>query len=172
MLSEAFLGLGSNLGDRAASIRRAVEMLRTVCRRADVSSLYETDAAGFTIQPAFVNAVCRVWTDLDAYSLMQRLKEIEAAAGRERVFVNAPRTLDIDILLYGRLVVETPLLTVPHPRMADRLFVLAPLVEIAPNAFHPVLKAPAATLLSRLDPAAEGVRMFARRPVSGGGSPR
>lgn len=171
-MSEAYLGLGSNLGDCAASINRAVEMLKKVCRRVDVSSLYETDATGFSIQPAFLNAACRVWTELDPYELMARLKEIEAAAGRQRVFANAPRTLDIDVLLYGRLVVETPVLRVPHPRMADRAFVLAPLVEIAPGAFHPVLKATAAGLLSRLDPAAEGVRLLARRPVSGGGSPR
>jgi 2-amino-4-hydroxy-6-hydroxymethyldihydropteridine diphosphokinase len=171
MLTEAYLGLGSNLGDRAASIDGAFEMLREVCRRVDVSALYETDAAGFSMQPAFLNAACRVWTDLDAHGLMHRLKEIEAAAGRKRVFVNAPRTLDIDILLYGRLVVETPVLTVPHPKMAERAFVLAPLAEIAPGAVHPVLKATAAELLSCLDPAAAGVRVFARTPVSGGGSP-
>jgi 2-amino-4-hydroxy-6-hydroxymethyldihydropteridine diphosphokinase len=137
-----------------------------------MSSLYETDAAGFSIQPAFLNAACHVWTELDPFELMARLKEIEAAAGRQRVFANAPRTLDLDILLYGRLVVDTPVLTVPHPRMADRAFVLAPLVEIAPGAFHPVLKATAAGLLSRLDRASQGVRMFARRPVSGAGYPR
>ena len=163
MVSEAFLGLGSNLGDRAANIERAVEMLRKVCRRVEVSSLYETDAKGFALQPAFLNAVCRVWSGLDPYELLTAIKKkIEAAAARERVFVNAPRTLDVDVLLYGRMVVETPVLTLPHPRMAERAFVLVPLAEIAPEAFHPVHRVTAAALLSRLGPDGQGVRLFAR----------
>ena len=160
-MSEAFLGLGSNLGDRAANIERAVEMLRKVCRRVEVSSLYETDAKGFALQPAFLNAVCRVWSGLDPYELLTAIKKIEAAA-RERVFVNAPRTLDVDVLLYGRMVVETPVLTLPHPRMAERAFVLVPLAEIAPEAFHPAHRVTAAALLSRLGSDGQGVRLFAR----------
>ena len=162
MLSEAFLGLGSNLGDRAANIERAVEMLGKVCRGVEVSSLYETDAKGFALQPAFLNAVCRVLTGLDPYELLAAAKKIEAAAARERVFVNAPRTLDVDVLLYGRMIVETPVLTLPHPRMAERAFVLVPLAEIAPDAFHPVHRVTAAALLSRLGPDRERVRPFAR----------
>lgn len=162
MLSEAFLGLGANLGDRAANIERAVEMLRKVCRRVEVSSLYETDAKGFALQPAFLNAVCRVWSGLDPYELLAAIKRIEGAAARERVFVNAPRTLDVDVLLYGRLVVETPVLTLPHPRMARRAFVLVPLTEIAPDAFHPVHRVTTAALLSRLGPDGERIRLFPR----------
>ncbi len=151
-LSRAYIGLGSNLGDRESHLSTAVDAIKKIGKAVEVSSYYETAPQGFRDQPAFVNAVCRVWTWLDPFSLLHELKRIEAASSRHRTFVNAPRTLDLDILIYGGLVLDSPGLVVPHPRMAERSFVLAPLSEIAPDAIHPVLKAHARTLLARLPP--------------------
>ena len=150
MLSEVYLGLGSNLGDRAANIARGVELLGRVSRHMAVSSIYETDAQGFGSQPRFLNAACRMWTGLDPFRLMAALKDIEMAVGQPRAFVNAPRSLDIDVLIYGGAVLESPALTVPHPRMHERAFVLVPLAEIAPQARHPVLRQTVRSLLMHL----------------------
>ena len=162
MLSEAYLGLGSNLGDRAGNIAAGLAFLREISRRTTVSSLYETAPSGFRSQPPFLNAACGIWTWLDPFQLMGRLREIEAAVGLRRAFVNAPRMLDIDILVYGRVVLASPGLTVPHPRMADRAFVLGPLAEIAPALRHPVLMETVGSLLARL-PIPRGA--FPRMPV-------
>ena len=150
MLSEVYLGLGSNLGDRAANIARGLEMLGRVSRRVEVSSLYQTEPSGFDIQPSFFNAACRIWTSLDPYRLMAAVKNIESSVGRPRAFLNGPRPLDIDILMYGQVVMDCPGLSIPHPRMAERAFVLAPLAEIAPEARHPVHKQPIRALLAEL----------------------
>jgi 2-amino-4-hydroxy-6-hydroxymethyldihydropteridine diphosphokinase len=138
MLSEVYLGLGSNLGDRRGNIGRAVDMLRRLSGDVTVSSLYETSPQGFSGQPWFINAACRLWTRLSPFELLACLKDIQAGLGSPRAFANGPRALDIDILLYGQRVLDTPSLTVPHPRMAQREFVLAPLAEIAPHVRHPV----------------------------------
>jgi 2-amino-4-hydroxy-6-hydroxymethyldihydropteridine diphosphokinase len=150
MLSEAYLGLGSNLGDRAANIGKGLKMLREISKNMVTSSLYETTPQGFGSQPPFLNATCRLWTWLDPFQLMAKLREIEHAVGRRRAFVNAPRTLDLDILLYGRVVLRTLSLVIPHPMMAERAFVLAPLAEIAPEVRHPILKETIRALLTRL----------------------
>ena len=149
-LTIAYLGLGSNLGDRESNLSIAIDSLEKFASMMIVSSTHETAPQGFLDQPAFLNAACRVATRLDPFGLLHELKRIEGALGRGRSFVNAPRTIDLDILLYGGLVLDSPGLVIPHPRMAARLFVLAPLVEIAPNAWHPALKANARTLLQRL----------------------
>lgn len=149
-LTEAYIGLGSNLGDRQSHLATAVDSLRTISKTVDVSSLYETPPQGFRDQPVFMNAVCRIWTWLDQFRLLHELKRIEAASSRQRSFVNAPRTLDLDILMYGTLVLQSPSLVIPHPRMAERSFVLAPLCEIAPHAIHPVLNESTSSLLARL----------------------
>ena len=152
MLSDVYLGLGSNLGDRRGNLDRAFQLLRGLSSELNVSSLYETSPEGFTGQPAFVNAACQIWTRLSPFELLAELKTIQAQVGSRRVFANGPRALDIDILLFGQTVLDTPGLIIPHPRMARREFVLAPLAEIAPSLRHPVLKETVGTLLALLRP--------------------
>ena len=151
MRAEVYLGLGSNLGDKRGNIQRAVERLREVSTGLTVSSLYETAPVGVTLQPPFVNAVCGMWTDLDVFELLRELRDIQRDAGVRGPVLNGPRALDVDILLYGRLVVNLPHLTVPHPRMTEREFVLQPLVEIAPGVVHPVMKKTAVEMLEDLN---------------------
>lgn len=130
----AFVALGANLGDSRATIARAMD---DISRSAGVtlvqrSSLYRSapiDSSG----PDYVNAVVEILTSLSAPDLLAVLQEIEALAGRERPYRNAPRTLDLDILIFGDASIHSPELTVPHPRMFERAFVLLPLAEIAPN---------------------------------------
>ena len=150
MLSEAYLGLGSNLGDRRRNIAEGVALIREVASDVRVSSLYETPPHGFEAQPPFLNAACRIWTRLDPFELLRKLREVQSIVGSPSPFVNGPRALDIDILLYGRTALETPILTIPHPRMAEREFVLLPLAEIAPQARHPVSKETVRSMLRRL----------------------
>ena len=132
-----YLGLGSNLGDKRANIQWAVERLREISTGFTVSRFYETSPVGVTLQPSFVNAVCGMWTGLSVFELLSKLRGIQRDAGVRGPVLNGPRMLDIDILLYGSLVVDLPHLTVPHPRMAERKFVLRPLAEIAPGVCTP-----------------------------------
>lgn len=140
-MTEVFLGLGSNLGDREANLRRAVELLPTYgVTVVEQSPVYDT--APVDTPPGsgrFLNAVCRVETSLPPQGLLRAIKGLESALGRLSGPRNAPRSIDIDILLYGDEVIDTPELTVPHPRFATRAFVLRPLSDIAPEAVHPVL---------------------------------
>ncbi len=129
----AFIGLGANLGDRGAALQHALASLAALpgTEVRQVSSLYRSapvDADG----PDYLNAVAELATELAPMALLKALQSIEAAAGRERSYRNAPRTLDLDILLYGDEPIDTPDLTVPHPRMGERAFVLLPLAELAP----------------------------------------
>jgi 2-amino-4-hydroxy-6-hydroxymethyldihydropteridine diphosphokinase len=135
--AQVFLGLGSNLGDRSGHIARALAELETEGRFTGVSSVYETEPVGFTDQPSFLNVVARLETTRSAEALFQRIRAVEAGAGRVRTFRNAPRTLDVDILLYGDSRLHTDVLTIPHPRMRDRPFVLVPLLEIDPDLVEP-----------------------------------
>ena len=150
MQSEVYLGLGSNLGDKRGNIQWAVERLREISTGLTVSSMYETAPVGVTLQPSFVNAVCGMWTNLSVFELLSELRGIQREAGVRGPVLNGPRMLDLDILLYGGLVVDLPHLTVPHPRMTEREFVLRPLVEIAPEVVHPVVKKTAAEMLADL----------------------
>lgn len=130
----AYIALGANLGDARRTVRQAVQDLGTMpqTRLVRASSLYRTapiDSSG----PDYINAVAEVATTLAPQALLAELQRLELAAGRERPYRNAPRTLDLDILLYDDLTLETPALTIPHPRMAERAFVLQPLAEIAPH---------------------------------------
>jgi len=145
----AFVGLGANLGEPEAQVRRAIEELATLrdTRLVRASSLYRSAPIGYTGQPDFVNAVAEVETALAPRALLAELLAIEAGFGRRREFANAPRTLDLDLLLYGDAVITEPGLAVPHPRMHQRAFVLAPLVEIAGAIVVPG-KGPAAVLLA------------------------
>lgn len=131
---QAFVTLGANLGDAAATVQRALQTLDSTpgLRLVRASSLYRTapvDATG----PDFINAVAELATTLTAPDLLDALQAIEAAEGRERPYRNAPRTLDLDVLLYGDARIDSPRLTVPHPRMFERAFVLVPLAEVAPQ---------------------------------------
>jgi 2-amino-4-hydroxy-6-hydroxymethyldihydropteridine diphosphokinase len=153
----AFVGLGANLGDPVAQVRAAIAAIARLpqTRLVARSSLYRTAPIGYVDQPDFVNAVVAVDTQLDAPGLLAGLREIETEHGRERPFPNAPRTLDLDLLLYGDATLATAGLTVPHPRMHERAFVLAPLVEIAPDARLPGHGSAAALLAALPD---QGVR--------------
>ncbi len=153
MLTEVYLGLGSNLGDRRANLKSALRTLTRGARGIVCSSAYETAPKGFQLQPAYYNAACRIWTTMDLFQLLARIRDVETCLGRNRSFPNAPRTVDVDILLAGDTVMTTPILTLPHPRMAERAFVLEPLAEIAPQARHPGSGLSIASLVARLTPA-------------------
>ena len=134
----AFVGLGSNLGDREATIRQAFELLGEL-GTVRASSIRETDPVGITDQPKFLNAVAEIETDLTARQLLDRLLAIELELGRDRAGAVrwGPRTIDLDLLLYGDQTIEEPGLTVPHPRLAERNFVLEPLHELDPELALP-----------------------------------
>jgi 2-amino-4-hydroxy-6-hydroxymethyldihydropteridine diphosphokinase len=135
----AYIALGANLGDPAAQVEAACGELARLpeTRLAARSALYLSKPAGYIDQPDFINAVAQVQTRLSPRALMAALLDIEARHGRDRAFKNAPRTLDLDLLLYDGLVMHEPGLTLPHPRMAERPFVIAPLAEIAPDVLVP-----------------------------------
>ena len=145
---KAFIGIGANLGEPEVQVRRAFAALEAIpqTRLLAASSLYRSSPLGYAAQADFVNAVAAVETESGARLLLEELLSIEARSGRTRDFPNAPRTLDLDLLLYGDRVVAQPGLVVPHPRMHQRAFVLAPLAEIAPDAIVPG-KGPVKTLL-------------------------
>jgi 2-amino-4-hydroxy-6-hydroxymethyldihydropteridine diphosphokinase len=134
-----YIALGSNLGERAKLLRAALHALPPAVRVIAESSIYETEPWGYTEQNAFFNMVIQAETALAPVELLHYLKEIEANLGRKPTFRNGPRQIDMDILLYDDLIYLTPALAIPHPRMAERTFVLVPLAEIAPDLTHPVL---------------------------------
>jgi len=148
---EAAIALGSNLGDRADRLAFAVERLRAVLDEMRVSRVHETSPEGVAPQPPFLNAVVVGRTRLDPLPLFELLQAIERAGGRERPYRGAPRTLDLDLVLLGDVVVRTPALEIPHPRFRARRFVLEPLVEVAPHLVDPVTGLTVRQLLNRLD---------------------
>ena len=132
-----YLGIGSNLGNREANLDRAIEMLSERMKVGKVSSIYDTEPLDNPDQPRFLNMVCEISTRLTPEGLLVLAKGIESKMGRVSK-TGQPRTIDIDILLYGDVVMDTPDLVIPHPRMIHRAFVLVPLAEIAPDLVHPV----------------------------------
>ncbi|MDP3513881.1 MAG: 2-amino-4-hydroxy-6-hydroxymethyldihydropteridine diphosphokinase [Sulfuritalea sp.] len=145
-----FIALGANLGDPVATVQAAILALRKLPQTEFIaaSSLYRTAPVGLKRQPDFINAVVELVAESPAPTLLQALFEIEARFGRRRSVKNAPRTLDLDLLLYGDELSDDPQLTLPHPRLHQRAFVLAPLAEIAPQLVIPG-RGPAADLLLR-----------------------
>lgn len=133
-----YLGLGSNLGNRQKNLDLALDLLSQRMQLKKVSSVYDTEPMGNTDQPRFLNLVCQVNTILAPQEILTLAKGIELKMGRTPGKVNAPRIIDIDILLYGSKVMKTKKLEIPHPRLTERAFVLVPLAEIAPDAVHPV----------------------------------
>jgi 2-amino-4-hydroxy-6-hydroxymethyldihydropteridine diphosphokinase len=153
-LKTIYLSLGSNLGDRNANLRAAVERLGAPDLRVlRVSPIYETEPVDNTDQGWFLNLVVEAETTLFPLQLLARTQKIERALGRVRTVPKGPRTIDIDILLYGTAVMHTGKLEIPHPRLAERRFVLAPLHDLAPELRHPVTRATVAEMLRAAPPA-------------------
>lgn len=150
-LHRVYLALGANMGDRQSKLLQALQLIRARASIEVVSSCYETKPIGYSAQPDFLNMACLVTTELPPQELLFFLKQIERQMGRQTNFRNAPRPIDIDILLYDDLILESAELTIPHPRMSERAFVLVPLAEIAAEVIQPVSKLTVAELFQRVD---------------------
>ena len=148
-MKTVYLSLGSNIGDREAHLEAAIDRLSPVRR----SAIYETEPVDYLEQRWFLNLVIEIQTALFPMQLLGRIQKLERELGRVRGVPKGPRTLDIDILLYGDAVVRTPKLEIPHPRMTGRRFVLAPLAELAPDLRHPVTKRTVREMLAAAPPA-------------------
>ncbi|NQW16571.1 MAG: 2-amino-4-hydroxy-6-hydroxymethyldihydropteridine diphosphokinase [Chloroflexi bacterium] len=159
-----YVALGSNLGDRAVNLRTALERIGETETVAAISGVYETEPWGVPDeQPAYLNQVCELQTSTSANDLMNLLLGIEADLGRKRTFQNEARPMDLDILFYGDRVIDIPGLQIPHPRLHERAFVLAPLAEIAPDLIHPIRGTTPGDLLRDVD--ASGVQKYVPNPA-------
>jgi len=143
-----YLALGSNLGDRLANLKQAIAALSPQMEVKAKSRVYETPPWGHTDQPMFLNQALKVKTYVEAEPLLKHLKRLEIALGRKATFQYGPRLIDIDILFYDDLVLDTPSLVIPHPQLHERGFVLMPLNDIAPDLVHPTLKQTVREMLS------------------------
>jgi 2-amino-4-hydroxy-6-hydroxymethyldihydropteridine diphosphokinase len=163
VLNSAYLSLGSNVGDREGHLRGAIARLESWGRIIAVSSFYETEPVEFTEQAWFLNCVVALETEKTPHELMTAALSIEQEMGRHRTQKKGPRTIDIDILLFGDTVLTSPGLTIPHPAMYQRRFVLEPLAEIAPETRHPALRRTIRELRDAL-PAGQEVRKVKNAP--------
>lgn len=164
MKSVAYISLGSNLDDRLSYLKGAIAELHKDERISinKISSIYETDPVGYTNQGNFLNIVVKLETDYEVEQLLQKCLQIELELGRERKIRWGPRTIDLDILLYNQDNIETDDLSVPHPRMHERAFVIIPLLEIEPNIELPAMELPLQKVLEHI-PDKEGVRLWKRK---------
>ena len=153
-MKRIYLSLGSNIGDREANLRKAVEQLASQDMRVlHTSRIYETEPVDYVDQAWFLNQVVEAETTLFPMQLLTRVGRVERDLGRKRTVRKGPRTIDIDILFYGAAVVETKRLEIPHPRIAERRFVLVPLAELAPDLRHPVTHRTVRQMLESAPPA-------------------
>jgi 2-amino-4-hydroxy-6-hydroxymethyldihydropteridine diphosphokinase len=170
LTAAVYLGLGANVGNRLANLRLALARMGTFARVEAVSRLYETEPVGLKEQPLFLNAACRVTTGLEPAALLRFLRRLEAEIGRRPGGpLGGPRPIDLDILFYGERVVEAGDLRIPHPRLAERAFVLAPLCDLAPEMGHPLLGRSMRELLDAVGEA--GVKVVAASDWAAGKSP-
>ena len=139
---DVYIGVGSNLGDRFTAIKFALDKIKFTSKTIRMSSLYESRAQGFTSQPQFINCVFEVTTSVNLWNMLGLIRKIESSCGRRRVFPNAPRILDLDILFWGKMQLALPVLTIPHTKILDRGFTLAPLLELRPDFKDPFNQVP------------------------------
>ncbi|MGC1377331.1 MAG: 2-amino-4-hydroxy-6-hydroxymethyldihydropteridine diphosphokinase [Anaerolineales bacterium] len=171
MAQRVYLALGTNIGDRPANLRAALDAFAPDVIVKAESPVYETQPWGYTDQPAFLNMVVYAETDLSPLELLTHLKALEQTLGRVPSFRNGPRLIDLDILFYDDLMLDAPPLALPHPRLHERAFVLVPLADLAPGLVHPRLGRSVGQLLETVD--RRGVRLFVGlgSPDVGLGSP-
>lgn len=169
----AYLSLGSNLGDRAANLARAIDLLGGIGEVAAISDIFETEPVEVSPQPWFLNCAVALSTEKLPRQLMRALLKLERSMGRRRTAggKKEPRTIDIDMLLFGKSIISTPDLTLPHPAMAQRRFVLLPLAQIAPDALHPVLNRSVRELAEQLPASSGEVRLFRNSVKPGAKTP-
>jgi 2-amino-4-hydroxy-6-hydroxymethyldihydropteridine diphosphokinase len=153
-----YLALGSNLGDRFANLKQAIDSLTPQLEVKAKSSVYETPPWGFEDQPKFLNQVVKAKTYLDPEPLLKHLKRLEVALGRQASFPNGPRLIDMDILFYDDLILNTSSLVIPHPRLHERGFVLLPLMELSPDLVHPLSKKSVREMAAQCD--VGGIKKF------------
>ena len=135
--TDIYIGLGSNIGDKLMNLKQSLNEISRFATFEKVSSPYLSSPIGFSAQPSFINAVCKVSTELDCWRFLDRLNSIEEYVGRLRPFKNAPRLIDLDILLWGNMNISQPGLIIPHPEILKRRFVLDPLIELNPSIVNP-----------------------------------
>ncbi len=164
---DVYLSLGSNLGNRKANLSAALSMLSSVSDIKKLSPIYQTAPLGFEKQPNFLNMACLVSTRCSPKGFLREIKKIEKTVGRKKTFKNGPRVIDIDIIFWGNSVIDDRNLQVPHPRAAQRGFVLRPLARIAPSFVHPTLHKTIESLLRSVEP--QGVRYFSKPPAGKSG---
>jgi 2-amino-4-hydroxy-6-hydroxymethyldihydropteridine diphosphokinase len=158
MAHSVYLALGTNLGDRLANLQQALAALPPLVRLLAASPVYETPPWGYVDQPAFLNQVVQAETGLDPHALLSTLKQVETSVGRQATFRYGPRLIDLDILFYDDLLLNTPELTIPHPHIPERAFVLVPLADLNPDLLHPSLAKTVRQMLEGID--TRGIHLF------------